>query len=131
MTGGNGLTLELLAERLAIARLAPDAPLPQISLSGPLLSLTVTADEISIVCSEDAAPEEAEVVSGWRALRVAGALDFSLIGILASLTGTLAAAGVSVFAVSTYTTDYLLVNEAALEKAVSALREAGHFITGS
>ncbi|HEU0028589.1 MAG TPA: ACT domain-containing protein [Ktedonobacterales bacterium] len=125
------LTLEVLAERLAVARLPPDAPIPQLPLTGPLLSLTVTADEISIVCAEDAAPEGAEVSSGWRALRVAGELDFSLIGILFSLTETLAGVGVSVFALSTYTTDYLLVRAAELDQAIAALRAAGHTIVGA
>lgn len=131
MIPGNSLTLEVLAERLAIVRLPPDAPVPQLPLTGPLLSLTVTADEISIVCAEEAAPERAEVATGWRALRIAGELDFSLIGIMSALTGVLAAAGVSVFALSTYTTDYLLVREAEFERAVVALRAAGHTIIGA
>lgn len=126
MTTVNSLTLEALAERLAVCKLAPDAPAPAISLHSALVSLTVTPHEISLVCPEEEAPKDAEVVSGWRALRVVGVLDFSLIGILASLTHTLADAGISVFAVSTYTTDYILVNDAALERAVAALRAAGH-----
>lgn len=130
MASLSGLTLELLAERLAIIRLPPDADVPQLPLSNSLLSLTVTRDEISIVCPEDAAPEGVESALGWRALRVAGELDFALIGIMASLTGALAAAGVSVFALSTYTTDYLLVREAALDQAVAALRSAGHTVSG-
>lgn len=125
------LTLELLAERLAVVRLPPDADVPQLPLGGALLSLTVTRDEISIVCPEDAAPEGGESATGWRALRVAGELDFSLIGIMAALTSALAQAGVSVFALSTYTTDYLLVREESLEQAVAALRAAGHTVTGA
>jgi uncharacterized protein len=128
MNPANSLTLEILAERLAVARLPPNAPIPQLPLAGPLLSLTVTADEVSIVCAEDAAPEGAEVAPGWRAMRVAGELDFALIGILFALTGTLAGAGISVFALSTYTTDYLLVRAAELDQAVAALRAAGHII---
>lgn len=122
----NSLTLEALAERLAVCKLAPDAPAPTISLHSAFVSLTVTPHEISLVCPEDEAPTGADVVSGWRALRVVGVLDFSLIGILASLTHTLADAGISVFAVSTYTTDYILVNDAALTRAMAALRAAGH-----
>ena len=129
MASVSGLTLELLVERLAIVRLPPDADVPQLPLSGSLLSLTVTRDEISIVCPEDAVPEGAESASGWRALRVAGELDFSLIGIMASLTGALAAVGVSVFALSTFTTDYLLVREETLDRAIAALRTAGHTVT--
>ncbi len=130
MTPASSLTLELLAERLVIVRLPPDADVPQLPLGGALLSLTVTRDEISIVCSEDAAPVGTEIAVGWRALRVAGELDFSLVGIMAALTGALAAAGVSVFALSTFTTDYLLVREEALAQAIAALRAAGHAVTG-
>ena len=123
-----GLTLELLAERLAIIRLSPDADMPQLPLGGSLLSLTVTRDEISIVCSEDVAPDGGERESGWRALRVVGDLDFALIGIMAALSGTLATAGVSLFALSTYTTDYFLVRETDLGQAVMALRSAGYTV---
>ena len=126
-----GLTLELLMERLAVIRLPPDADVPQLPLGGSLLSLTVTPDEISIVCPENAAPEGGERALGWRALRVAGELDFALIGIMATLTGALAEAGVSVFALSTYTTDYLLVREATLDQAITALRSAGHTVTSA
>lgn len=130
MTSMPRLTLELLTERLAVVRLPPDADVPQLPLGGALLSLTVTRDEISIVCPEDAAPVGAEIAAGWRALRVAGELDFSLVGIMAALTSALAEAGVSVFTLSTYTTDYLLVREATLEQAITALRAAGHTVTG-
>lgn len=123
------LTLHVLAERFAVVRLAPDAGIPALPLSGALLSLTVTPDEISIVCEEGAAPEGGEIADGWRALKVAGELDFALIGILAGLTTALAQVGVSVFALSTYNTDYLLVREAQLAQAIEALRTAGHTIT--
>ena len=68
------------------------------------------------------------IQKGWRALLVAGTLDFSLVGILASLATTLASAGVSIFAMSTYDTDYILVKEDALQKAIEALEGAGHTI---
>jgi hypothetical protein len=126
----SSLTLELLAERLAIVRLPPDTNVPPLPLDSALLSLTVTRDEISIVLPEDEAPEGAEITPGWRALRVVGELDFSLVGIMAGLTSALAEAGVSVFALSTFTTDYLLMREDALDKAMAALRAAGHTITG-
>lgn len=131
MASTSGLTLEVIADRLAIVKLPPDADVPQLPLGGALLSLTITRDEISIVCSEDSAPKVEQSATGWRALRVAGDLDFSLVGIMASLSGALAEAGVSIFAISTYTTDYLLVREASLEQAVAALRAAGHTIIGA
>ncbi len=124
-----GLTLTLAPERLAVCRLAPDAPVPPLPLGRSLVALTLTPDELSLVLPEDAAPAGAVIEAGWRALRVAGTLDFSLTGILASLAEPLAQAGVSIFAISTYDTDYLLVREAALSVALAALRAAGHTIS--
>jgi hypothetical protein len=73
-------------------------------------------------------PSDAVIESGWRALGVVGPLDFSLIGILAALAEPLAAAKVSIFAISTYDTDYVLVREKSLETALAALRRAGHTV---
>jgi hypothetical protein len=89
----------------------------------------LTPDELSLVVPEAFAPDGAAIEAGWRALRVAGTLDFSLTGVLASLAAPLAQAGVSIFAVSTYDTDYLLVRESGLAAALVALRGAGHTIT--
>ncbi len=124
-----GLRLTLAPERLAVCRLAPDAPIPPLPLGGALVALTLTPDELSLVLPEDAAPANAITEAGWRALRVAGPLDFSLTGVLASLANPLAQAGISIFAISTYDTDYLLVREATLTAALAALRAAGHTIT--
>lgn len=131
MSSDAGLTLHVLAQRFSVVRLEPDAGVPALPLGGALLSLTVTPEEISIVCEEGAAPEGGEVASSWRVLRVAGELDFALLGILAGLTTTLARAHVSVFALSTYTTDYLLVREPTLPQALAALRAAGHTVSGA
>lgn len=124
-----GLRLTLAPERLAVCRLAPDAPIPPLPLGGALVALTLTPDELSLVLPESAAPADAVTEGGWRALRVAGPLDFNLTGVLASLANPLAEAGVSIFAISTYDTDYLLVREAALAAALAALRAAGHTIS--
>lgn len=91
-----------------------------------LRAVTVTPAEISIVCPEEHTPEGARREDGWRALEVAGPLDFALTGILAALTVPLAEAAVSVFAVSTYDTDYLLVRAGELVEAVRVLEAAGH-----
>ncbi len=122
--------LSALDERLAICRLDARAKTPAWALERQFFSITRTADELSIVCPESDAPEGAKVEGGWRAIKVEGPLDFSLMGILASITAPLAAAGVGVFAVSTYDTDYVLVKEANLEKAVSALKSRGHEVSG-
>ena len=84
------------------------------------------ADELSIVCPQGQLPEYKEAELGWRALKVAGPLDFSLTGVLADLANPLAKAGSSIFALSTYNTDYLLVKEDKLEQAVSTLEASGH-----
>ena len=119
------LTLDVLPEMLAICRLPPDAPLPDWAVGGGLVSITRTAAELSIVCRAERVPPGVTVVGGWRCLRVAGPLDFALTGVLAALAEPLAQAGISLFAVSTYDTDYLLVPERHLNAAVAALEGAG------
>jgi len=125
-----GLALSLLAERLAVCRLEPGAPLPAWA-GGALTAFTRTPDELSVVCAEAGVPAGVQMEGGWRALKVAGPLDFGLTGILAALAGPLAAAGVSIFAISTYDTDYVLIKETALERAVAVLRAAGHPVTAA
>lgn len=122
------LTLILLPETYAVCRLAPDAPIPPLPLSASLVAMTLTHEELSLVVPEDSAPAGARIEGNWRALRVEGALDFALTGILASLATPLANAGVSIFAISTYDTDYLLIPAASLAAAQDALRAAGHHI---
>lgn len=119
--------LIVLPSAYAVCRLAADAPAP-VWAAGEFVSITRTADELSVVCRADAVPEGVRCERGWRCLRVAGTLDFGMVGVLASLLAPLAAAGVSVFAVSTFETDYLLVKEASLTTAVEALRRAGHTV---
>jgi hypothetical protein len=121
------LSLHVLPERLAVCRLPPDAPVPA-PLSRGFWSATRTQDELSVVLPEAEARPEWKAERGWRGFAVAGPLDFSLTGILASIASPLAAAGVSLFALSTYDTDYVLVREADLERAAQALREAGHAV---
>jgi hypothetical protein len=123
------MQLRLLAPTYAVARLDGDAPLPGwFSFGGPFASATRRDDELSLVCVEDAVPPDAAAERGWRALEVAGPLDFSLTGILASLAAPLADAGVSIFALATHDTDVLLVRSAQLDVAVGALENAGHTI---
>ena len=117
------LRLSVLPGELAICRLAPEAPLPDWAVApGPLSAVTRTAEELSIVCAAEGVPPTAQASRGWRAFKVAGPLDFALTGILARLAAPLAEAGISIFAVSTYDTDYLLVRQDNLEQAVVVLR---------
>lgn len=123
-------TLRVLPGRYCVARGAADATAPAAAEEG-FFSVTRTLDETSVVCAEDAAPDGWTVKPGWRILQVAGVLDFSEIGILAALSTTLAEAGVSIFAMSTWDTDYLMVAERDLERTRSALRQAGHEVVDS
>ena len=94
--------------------------------SGGFSSITHTADELSVVCAESAVPQGVQCERGWRAFKIEGPLDFALVGILASVAVPLAEAGVSIFAISTYETDYIMVKEKDVESAVRALVGAGH-----
>jgi len=120
--------LEVLPGALAVCRLCAGGSLPAWLIGDGVVSITRTADETSVVCDASVVPSDVVVESGWRAIKVVGPLDFSLTGILLSLAQPLADAGVSIFALSTYDTDYVLVKEAALPEAVAALSAAGHRI---
>ena len=120
------LTLTLLLHTFAICRLEKNSEIPAWALAGEFFSITRTADELSIVCRQGNVPEGIRCEEGYRCFKVEGPLDFALTGILDSLTTPLAQAGVSLFAVSTFDTDYLLVKEDTLESAVGALKSAGH-----
>jgi hypothetical protein len=124
------LTLVVLPGTFAVCRLGAGAAPPDWASAGSFFSATRTADELSVVCPEGVVPEGTRCERGWRCLRVAGTLDFSLVGVLASLTAPLAEAGVGVFAVSTFDTDYLLVRGADLGRSAEALRAAGHSVQG-
>jgi len=122
------LTLFLLPETFAVCRLPAEDALPAWALSGAFCAITRTAEELSIVCVQAQVPPGVTCQPGWRGLQVAGPLDFGLTGVLASLARPLAEAGVSIFAISTYDTDYLLVPAASLDTALAALRSAGHIL---
>jgi hypothetical protein len=122
------LTLELVEGRYAVCRLRPADPVPAWAEGGPFVSVTRTDAELSIVCPEEAVPAPASAERGWRCLRVRGPLGFGMTGILASLAAPLASSGVSIFVVSTYDTDYLMVQERDLERARDALARAGHTV---
>ena len=124
------LRLELLPGRLAVARLDEDAGPPAWAFAAPGLAAVVRRrGEVSVVCAEASVPAGAQAERGWRALEVAGPLEFALAGVLAGLAVPLAEAGVSIFALATYDTDVLLVREAQLDAAIAALRAAGHDVS--
>lgn len=121
------LTLKVFEDILGICRLDRSDQVPDWA-EGNFLSITRTSDELSIVCCQECIPEKIKSEQGWRYFKVEGTLDFSLVGILSSLSGTLARQGISIFAISTYDTDYILVKEQELDRAVKALRLAGYHV---
>lgn len=123
------LALDVLPGRFAICRLESNADVPDWA-TGDLVSITRTPDELSVVCPQECVPEDIRSEPDWRSLRVAGPLDFSMVGVIASLTETLARANISVFVISTFDTDYVLVKESDLKTTVESLGEAGHAILG-
>lgn len=120
-------TLKILPESLAIVKCArmEDA----LAVNGAFFSLTRTSQEISLVCEVSAVPANAvEVSRPWRCIAVVGPLDFSLTGILAPIATILAEARISIFALSSYDTDFILVRAETLEAASEALQQAGYKI---
>lgn len=130
MTDQRKLTLSPLAERFALARLAPEEEPPDWAFAEGFASVTRTEEEVSVVCPESSVPPGVLHEGGWRCLGLLGQLDFSLAGVVASLAAPLADAGVPILIISTYDSDYLLVKEDRLERAVEALEEAGHTVLG-
>ena len=113
------MTLELLPQKFSVCQIENPG---QANLTAPFTFLSRTDEEISLVCESEKAPKDAlKREDGWRGLRIAGPLDFSLIGILAKIAGLLAAQKISIFAISTYNTDYVLIKEAQLQNALDAL----------
>ena len=123
------LSLTILEPSLAVTRFPARSGLPWWAATSSFLSFTRTADEDSLVCEEVRVPDGLASQKGFRALRVDGKLPFHLTGVLVSLANPLANAGVPIFAVSTHDTDYLLIPETMLERAMAALREAGHAVS--
>jgi hypothetical protein len=128
-------TLSILDGAFGICRLESGSETPDWVPALDFFSITRTREELSIVAPEDdmrraELPAEASIEGGWACLKVEGPLDLSLVGVLAELSGTLAEAGISIFAVSTYDTDYLLVRDEDLPAAVAALSAAGHTVAG-
>ncbi|MEL7061493.1 MAG: ACT domain-containing protein, partial [Acidobacteriota bacterium] len=121
-----GLRLTVLADTLAICRLDADARIPRWARQSDFLTISRTPEELSVVCIDEDAPESVRCQRGWRAIRVVGTLDLSLIGVLAALAGPLADARIGVFSISTFDTDYLLVRAARLDDAIAVLENAGH-----
>lgn len=122
------MKLAVLQTLFTVVKLPPTVEIPSWSCKGELFSITRTNEELSIVCPSSYVPDDVlkEVEHDWKCIKVEGVLDFSLTGILSSLANPLAENNISIFAISTYNTDYLLIKEASIEKAKSILENAGH-----
>lgn len=112
-----------------VVGLDASAQAPVDLLSDAFVSVTRTRNEVSIVCPRSVAPQ-GRLEGGWRLLSVRGPLGFTMTGIIAAVSSELAAAGVPIFVLSTFDTDHVLVQEADLDRAIRALREGGHEVSG-
>jgi len=123
------LRLEAIEVRLAVCRLDAGSDVPRwVDRSREFTSVTRTIDELSIVCARDDVPDGVPMEGPWRAVRVRGPLVMTLIGVVAALANPLADAGISIFAISTFDTDYILVHEPDFDAAVEALTQASHIV---
>jgi hypothetical protein len=123
------LKLSILPNEYTIHRFSPGSDIP--TLTGNFLSITRTDDELSIVCDADIALKSEKSETGWACIKVLGPLDFGLTGILAGIASVLAEAKVSIFAISTYDTDYILVKKEKLVAAQDVLKQAGYLFEGT
>lgn len=120
--------LILLKERLAVCRVDPEAKNPPWVKEDGFIMMTRTPDEFTVVCDQKWVPDHVKSEKGWLALKVQGPLEFSQIGVLASIAVPLSQAGVSIFVISTYDTDYILFKESQLMQAKESLHKAGHIV---
>ncbi len=119
------MKLKRLVETLSVCRFGSDKNIPKWALGGRFFSITKTSAELSIVCETSLVPLEVKAEHDWTAFLVVGTLDFKMTGILASIANPLAQARISIFAVSTFDTDYVLIKNSAWEQAEQALGAAG------
>jgi hypothetical protein len=115
------LTMKVLEGKFAVCRLNNNELIPEWARNSEFFSITKTSDELSIVCSQDSIPSEITCEKDWRILKIEGPLDFSLIGILSSISTILAQRGIGIFAISTYDTDYILVKHKDINDAIDSL----------
>ena len=122
------MKIEVIAQDFAVCKMADLTQLPK---GDGIYFLARTDEELSLVCAAETVPPGALACeSGWRAFRVQGVLDFSLVGILAALSGLLARHNIGIFAVSTYNTDYILTKAGDFAKALAVLQENGYEVVG-
>lgn len=116
----------VLEGTFAVCRLAPTVPVPEWALRPGFFSITRTAEELSLVCAEAHVPAGIPAEFGWSCLQLEGPFPFAMSGVLAAFINPLAEAGIGIFAVSTFDTDYILVKADSLRTTIAKLEEAGH-----
>lgn len=121
--------ISILPDKLTVCRLDKESEIPQWALNDHFVSITRTAEELSIIAPDALIPTSLPHDSGWRPVKVEGPLDLTLFGVLAALISPLAREGISVLAIATYDTDYFLVKETQLELAVHILRHEGYDVS--
>lgn len=126
MTGRRQLKFRWLQGSYAIVRLTPDAALPEWATKGEFTSVTRSADELSIVCPVENLPAGAHSPHRWICLKLEGPFPFSMTGVLLSFIEPLSSQGIPIFAISTYDTDYVLIQEEFAEVTLDTLRREGH-----
>lgn len=126
MTTRHKLKFRWLKEPYAIVRLAPDAAIPKWSSKGEFFSITRTADELSIVCAAENLPADVQSPHRWECFKLEGPFPFSETGVLVSFIDPLSNHGVPIFAVSTYDTDYILIQQEWIGWSLDVLQQAGH-----
>lgn len=120
------MELKVIDHKLTVCKVAD---ISAIDLASDFFFIGKTDEELSLVCkTEDTPSETTEREDGWKGFRIQGVLDFSLIGILSKLSSILAAHKIGIFAVSTYNTDYILVKEENLERALEVLASEGYTV---
>ncbi len=120
------MNLQILPQAFTVCQISD---LSQIDFSNEFVFLGKTDEELSLVCETVSVPANTIArEDGWRGFRVCGVLDFSLIGILANISGLLAEQGISIFAVSTYNTDYLFTKAEVFDRTLETLAQAGYAI---
>ncbi|CAG0983430.1 hypothetical protein PHYC_01891 [Phycisphaerales bacterium] len=122
------LRLTLLPGEYSVARLRPSDPLAEWMTAGSLWCVARSPAELSVVAERSRVPDGVRAEHQWRVIRFEGPLPFGLTGILASVADPLAAAGIPIFAFSTFDTDYVMIGESNMERATAALRAAGHHV---
>ncbi|WP_066892270.1 ACT domain-containing protein [Clostridium nigeriense] len=122
------LTLKLLKDKYSVCRLNKNDEIPKWIFQEEFFSITKTDEELSVVCLQDKIKENIKCEKDWRILKIEGPLDFSLIGILSRISTLMANNGISIFAISTYDTDYILIKEESINKAIEVLENNNYNI---